>query len=133
MFEVSVDSIGYRIITDAEAVWQICDNACGTLPHRNCVTFCGSRFRVAYGDRRDIKISSYCSHSFFPPSCIFGAVAVDCAVLQYLAVEIGSELQSINLFPFLSLGESVVLEGPNFLIRSLLLLFILIEIPLSFN
>jgi hypothetical protein len=48
MLDVSVNSIAYGIISDAEAIIKSCEGSRRLFYHRDSVVFCGNRVRVAY-------------------------------------------------------------------------------------
>jgi hypothetical protein len=100
MVTLPVDSIEYKIISDAEAVIEWCDDSVATVLPRNSVAFRGSLFRVAHlntdavSESTNLFLIPYSIHAIFRAgeSCIGES--------HSLAFEFGSELESIGRLAF---------------------------------
>jgi hypothetical protein len=96
MAEVSVESISYQIITEAQVVIQCCDDSVTTLLPRNCIPFCANRARVAHLTIRVLRKSTTIMLIPYSIFTIFGGCEFALMCLQSLAFEFGSELSSIS-------------------------------------
>jgi hypothetical protein len=114
MFKVSIDSIAYRVISDAHAIIQYCDDSITTLFPRNCLAFCGTRVRVTHLNTGGLNILAQVILVPYSIHTIFRLGYVSLSGLTSLAFEFGSELSSMALSAFPRFSAPVI-----FLPRSL--------------
>jgi hypothetical protein len=108
MFVLSVDLIGYQIISDAETVLECYDSSVKTLLPRNSIALRGTVFRAAHlnmstiPDSTNIVILPYSLHTIFS----FGNVKL--SGLRSLAFEFGSELSSVGSSTFGQISATAI-------------------------
>jgi hypothetical protein len=141
MLQVSIGSISYQIISDAEAIVEYCDSSIKTLLPRNSFPFSGNRVRVTHlntcarSKSTNIVIIPYSIHTIFD-SCDIYFIP-----LPYLVFENGCELRVIDSLnfkqfsplAFLSLAHSLLFENYVFPAINHSFASILIVNRLSFN
>jgi hypothetical protein len=98
MFEISVESIGYQIISKAEAVIQCSDYSVTALLSRNCLAFHGGLIRVAHLSTSTLSMLLKIILIPYSLHTISGGGDADSIQLKHVVFEMGSELASISPF-----------------------------------